>query len=274
MKNNDRAIPAVARSIKLKHTEQFKTSAVARTVDGRKVRILDFDTNSAEAHIPEWAAHVRRHYCAEGDIDNLRRGTGKSRADFLRELVIPSAPNIIAAEFAEILVADYIQYRIGYDVPRIRYFFKSNRNVAVYGVDIVAFRKSRTNAAQDQLISCEVKAALVAANNDTLQNAINDAGGKDPLRLPETLNAFKHRFLKSGDAAGASQVERYQDKVGRPYEHITSAAAVHSEATWDRRIVSDARCSGFPDSRFELLLAIKGIDMMALAKKLYEAACA
>lgn len=257
----------------MKHTRLFKFSATAKTADGQKVQVLELDTKAAGAHIPEWATHVRQHYCLDGDIETLRKGTGKSRADFLKELIIPSTPNIVAAEFAEILVADYIQYCLGCDVPRVRYFFKINRNVAVNGVDIVAFRNSPKEAVLDQLISCEVKAALVGANNATLQNAINDAGGKDPLRLPETLNAFKQRLLKTGDAAGATQVERYQNKADRPYVHITSATAVHSESTWNPVIVSAANCSGFPDSRFELL-AIKGVDMMVLANKLYQAACA
>lgn len=257
----------------MKHTKLFKVSGTAKTADGTKVQILEFDSKAADAHIAEWAAHVRNHYCVEGEIEVLRQGTGKSRANFLKELIIPSTPTIVAAEFAEILVADYIQFCLGCDVPRVRYFFKINRNVAVNGVDVVAFKKSAKEPLLDQLISCEVKAALVGANNATLQNAINDAGGKDPLRLPETLNAFKQRLIKNGDMARAAQVERYQDRVDRPYVHVSSATAVHSESTWDPVIISGANCSAFPEALFDLL-AIKGIDMMALANKLYQAACA
>lgn len=152
----------------MKHSTLFNVAGTAKTSDGQKVEILEFDTKAAEAHIPAWAAHVRRHYCPDGDIEVLRKGTGKSRAEFLKELVLPSAANIVSGEFSEILVADYIQYCLGYNVPRVRYLFGINRNVAVNGVDIVGFKKSPKDAALDQLISCEVKAALVAANNATL----------------------------------------------------------------------------------------------------------
>lgn len=77
----------------------------------------------------------------------------------------------------------------------------------------------------------------------------------------------------AGDGVGAAEVERYQNKTDRPYIHITSATAVHSSSTWAPVIIASASCSGYPDSRFQLL-AIKGVDMMGLARKLYEAACA
>lgn len=257
----------------MKHSTLFTFKKVLNTADGEPVAVFDFNAQNCSPMVPEWAVHLRAHYCLEAEIDNLRAGTGKTREEFLREMMFPSAPHVMSAEFAEILVADYIEFCMGYKVPRVRYLYKINPNLPVNGVDIVAFNKSMTDPKLDELMLCEVKAALVGVNLNTLQSAIDDAGGKDPLRMCDTLNAFKRRLQLAGNVAGAQEIERFQNRTERPYMYISAAAAVHSDATWDESIVSDALCNGFPNCKFRLL-AIKGPDLMTLARDLYEAACA
>ena len=105
---------------------------------------------------------------------------------------------------------------------------------------------------------------------------MKDAGDKDtaadPMRLNDTLVATKARLRLLGDNAAVLRVERYQDKLQRPYVHIVAAAAVHCDTTYHADIVSAARCDEHA-TRFKLIL-IKGPAMMALARALYAAACA
>ena len=104
------------------------------TADGHEIEIWELRHTDDAAVLSECAKHFRQHYCDDEILDNLAKGTGKTRAQYLVELKFPDAkeppgPSIRAGDFAEIVVADYIEYKLGYWCPRqLRYDFKWNRN--------------------------------------------------------------------------------------------------------------------------------------------------
>lgn len=257
----------------MKHKVLFKPTRQISTSDGNLVDVVEFDVANSEPLTPEWASHLREHYCLETELEGARSGTGKSRAEFIKEMILPTLPQVISSEFAEILVADFIEFLLGYQVPRVRYLLKMSPNALVQGVDIVCFKRNPNDSKLDELLTCEVKAALVASNPETLKNAISDAVNKDPFRVIDTMVALKRRYAIMGNIGGAQSVERFQNKTERPYVYVIAAAAVHSDATWDDTIASNLSCEILMQRRFKLLV-IKGPDMMGLAYKLYEAACA
>src|SRR5680860_589913 len=109
------------------HTKWLKKiSTSITTSDGKKVTLLEFSPDLKDiATIAKWAKHFRNHYCFDDDIDILKNGTGYSRKEYLEKIKFPSSegfgPAIKAGDFGEILVADYIQFILGYSVPRTRY---------------------------------------------------------------------------------------------------------------------------------------------------------
>jgi hypothetical protein len=260
----------------MKHAKLFKSAGTAKTGDGRVVEILEFQCGAARALIPTWAAHLRSHYCSEEEVAKGIKGTGLSKKEFLKRHKIPSKGPVVSAEFAEILVADYIEFCLGYQVPRVRYLDKIRPDALVPGTDVVGFKRGE-RPPLDELISCEIKSALVCKSDKTLHSAMKDAGAKDtgvdPLRMADTLVATKSRLSKLGLDEVAAQVERYQNKYERPYIHVVAAAAVHCDSTWHQDVLAKARYDGTPDVAFKLFL-VKGPSLMALARDLYEAACA
>jgi hypothetical protein len=62
-------------------------------------------------------------------LELLVSGTGLTKAEYLIQRKFPDArnapgPSIRAGDFAEILVADYVEYKLGYWCPRkLRYDF-------------------------------------------------------------------------------------------------------------------------------------------------------
>lgn len=260
----------------MKHTKLFKPAGTSKTADGHVVELLEFQCAAARPHIPAWAEHVRGHYCSEQEVAEEIKGTGLSRQDFLKLRKIPSKPTVVSAEFAEILVADYIEFCLKYEVPRVRYLWKIRPDALVPGTDVIGFKPGE-RAHLDELISCEIKSALSNKNKLSLQAAMQDAGTKDaavdPLRLADTLAATKARLNKLGFGAAASRVERYQNKHERPYVHVVAAAAVHCDSTWHVDVVEKARFAVQPGLALKLFL-VKGPAMMALARDLYKAACA
>jgi uncharacterized coiled-coil protein SlyX len=169
----------------------------------------------------------------------------------LENIKFPSLAFIRSADFAEILVADYIQYVLGYQVPRTRYQTKTNRNTSPLGIDVLAFKivnEGRTSDA-DQLLTCEVKAALQSRNLTTLTNALADSKKDFNVRKAESLNAMKQRLRDKNRHVEANVVQRFQNKTDRTYREISGAAAVHSDHTWDIRVVTTVSCSDHPTDR-------------------------
>lgn len=102
--------------MKKPHTNWLKiTGAKIQTVDGVAVAVYELTIDHAESPtLTAWAKHFREHYCLDSQIDRLRRGTKKSREQYLLDLVFPDkledfGPATRSGDFAEILIADLLE---------------------------------------------------------------------------------------------------------------------------------------------------------------------
>ena len=98
-----------------------------------------------DAALTEWAKHFREHYCLDSEIDRLRSGTKKTRAEYLTDLVFPGESNDFgpatrSGDFAEILIADLLESQFGFWIPRTRYDDKLVRNESPKGTDVLGFK--------------------------------------------------------------------------------------------------------------------------------------
>lgn len=179
------------------------TKKPIKTKDGALAEVWEVRFPTDTAILSQWADHFRKQYCLDCEIDDLRDGTGLSRRDYLTQMVFPDrenapGPGIRSGDFAEILIADFVEYLLGYQVPRIRYDMKDVPNESTKGVDVLGFKiRSANFSPADELITCEVKASLTSFGQTTnrLQDAINDSP-KDICRCAYTLNAIKRRLLR------------------------------------------------------------------------------
>jgi len=229
--------------------------------------------------LSEWARRFREAYCPDSDLDILRKGTGKSRAEYLLELVFPDkstppGPAVRSGDFAELLVSDYVEFVLGYWVPRGKYAEKGSRDESVKGVDIVGFQCPDPGQPKptDEMLAFEAKAQLSGGKyKDRLQVAVNDSG-KDYLRAGETLAAMKRRMHVAGEHASMSVVQRFQDAVDRPYRLLSGAAAILSDAAFDTDGIKRTTIAEHNNACNLKLIAIKGKDLMTLAHALYQQA--
>ena len=248
--------------------------------EGQKVDLWTLTIPAEEDLLSKWATSVREHYCLDSEIDGLRKGTGLSRKDYLLDLIFPDkskkpGPSIRAGDFAEILIADYLEFLIGYWVPRDKYKEKAIRDESIKGVDVLGFLMPNPKAPSpdDTLITFEVKAQFTKGKYEgRLQDAI-DGSSKDILRRAFTLNATKRRLLKSGDNEQALIVERFQNKSDRSYVYRSGAAAVLSDSAFDEdEIVKSTKVSEHDNKGSLDLLVMSGTDLMSLVHALYERA--
>lgn len=246
---------------------------------GESCEVWELEVPKDDACLSEWASRFRRCYCPDGQLDLLREGTGMSRAEYLLELVFPDqskapGPGVRSGDFAELLIADFVEFLLGYWVPRDKYAEKGSRNESVKGVDIVGFKWKHEDQhhPDDEMLTFEAKAQLRGGKYDKrLQVAVDDSA-KDYLRASETLAATKRRFLNKEDRNAIKVVQRFQNAVDRPYRLLSGAAAVLSDDAFDAAGLCTTSTAKHNNARGLRLVVVKGEGLMDLAHALYQRA--
>lgn len=250
-----------------------------KTTDGKIVEIWEFRHKQDEAILSAWAKHFRNHYCLDTKIDFLREGTGYSRVDYLNKIKLPDhsvtpGPSIRSGDFGEILVADYLQYILGYWVPRSRYANKDVRNESTKGCDIIGFKflHNGKDEKDDILAIFEAKAQFSGSKvTPRLQHAV-DGSAKDYVRKAESLNAIKQHLFNQSMLVDAQKIERFQNLEDRPYREIYGAVALFSTQIYDGDEISKTTTKDHPYAKELSLLVIRGDTMMDLVHELYRRA--
>jgi len=270
---------------KKNHTDWLKrTWEKVKTADGKTVAIYELKVDTADAvTLKAWAKHFREHYCLDSQIDDLRDGTKKTRAQYLNDLVFPDklpglGPATRSGDFAEILIADLLEYQLGYWTPRTRYADKLTRNESPKGTDVMGFKFNHPSghakpSKKDELITFESKAQL---SGKTYQGKLQEAvehSAKDVYRMAESLNAMKRRLLNTGNAIGVERVQRFQDGMETPYIRVSGAAAILCSSVYDaKEIASKTDCSNHENLGNLMLVVVHAEALMGFVHALYERA--
>jgi hypothetical protein len=247
------------------------------SADGVEIEVWVLQYGDDPDVLSAWAKHFREHYCDDEMLKKLIAGTGKTASEFLVETKFPDekkapGPSIRSGDFAEILVADYIEYKLGYWCPRqLRYDHKWSRNESTKGCDVLGFQFVKEGGADpnDELFVFESKATMSGNTPvNRLQDAVTDSG-KDALREATTLNALKQRFLERGENAPALKIQRFQDMADRPFKRISGAAAVLNLPLYDGALISKTHTAGHFNAANLKLIIIRGETLMTLVNALY-----
>ncbi|WKZ39297.1 MAG: SAVED domain-containing protein [Anaerolineales bacterium] len=254
------------------------------TADGISVEVWEFCHEKDDSVLSSWARHFRNHYCFDVEIDYLRKGYGFSRAEYLNKIKFPDptvapGPGVRSGDFGEILIADYLEFFLGFWVPRVRYGLKVIADESSKGCDTLGFlfAKKGEESLNDIMVVYETKARLTAdqltdgKKLSGIQAAINGSA-KDKLRIAESLNYIKQRFFDKQNLADADRIERFQNLDDRPYTEIYGAAALYSFDSFIPETISSAITNDHPKKDSLRLIIIKGEKIMDLVHELYERA--
>lgn len=264
----------------LKYTAWLDPIDEIKSADSSNIQVYELDIDYSDAAaLEEWAKHFREHYCLDSKIDRLRRGTGKSRAEYLLDTVFPDdsddfGPATRSGDFAEILIADLLESKLDFWVPRVRYDDKMVRNESPKGTDVIGFKFARGGPSRpsnrDVVVSFETKAQLSGKTPKCkLQEAVVDSS-KDALRLAESLNAAKRRLLYRDDESGADRVERFQDGLTVPYTRKYGAAAVFCSSIYNSLHISKTTdCSDHVSPTELMLIVVQSVKFMKAVHALY-----
>lgn len=256
----------------------FDTGEQLTTVDGKPIDIWELKVEKDDTVFSVWATHFRNHYCLDCEIDDLRDGTGLCRSEYLCQYAFPDkskppGPSIRAGDFAEILVADFLEYVLNYWVPRFKYDEKTVRNESLKGADILGFKfVSDEESLGDTLSTFEAKAKLTGNPLNRLQDGVNDSAKDFFVRKAESLNALKRRFIRAGNGPDAKLIQRFQNKADHPYNEISGAAAVFTETAFDPQVLSTTDTGKHPNNSKMKLIVITGKNLMQLVHELFRRA--
>lgn len=261
----------------LRYMQWLQVDEELITKEFKKVQVYEFKHVNDEQIMDEWAKHFRQNYCLDDELDEEMDGLDISREEFLIKFKFPDekikpGPSIRAGDFSELLVVDYMEFILGYYVPRTRYDAKIIKNESTKGSDILAFKViSEKFSSEDILLVNEVKGSLSASSNkDRLQDAVNDSK-KDFERLAESLLAAKQRLRSRGESDKVKLLRRFQNIADRPYVLKYGASAVIDNIRYDKKLVSNTTIAGHPNKDI-LLIVIRGNEMMKLTHELYRRA--
>jgi hypothetical protein len=258
-----------------------KSATCLTTKEGRSIEVWEFDVPTDDAVLDAWALKFRQQYCSDEELPILMEGTGLSIEEYLNSHVYPHAskppgPSVRSGDFAEFLVSDYLEYVLGYWVPRGKYSDKASKDESVKGVDVLGFffQDPAKPTNKDALIAFEVKASLSGKKYDKqLQSAVND-GSKDLyLRQGFTLNATKRRLLRAGKAAEVAKIARFQNIVDNPYTYYSGAVAVLSDKAYDTPALCETTANAHSNQKNLALMVVRAGLVMALVNELYERGC-
>lgn len=246
------------------------------TADKKEVIVLELRHSGETKILSAWAKHFRDHYCSDSDIDYYRKGYGFSRQEYLNEIKLPDrsdplGPSIRAGDFGEVLVSDYLEYILKYWVPRTKYSDKTIRNESKKGSDIIGFKfiDGDRESPEDILIIFESKTLFSGKDRDSLLQKTIDHSAKDQLRKAESLNAIKQRLHETGQEDDANKIDRFQDKIDRPYKEFSGAAALFTSSLLDCNLIQQSLAEGHWNKDNLILVVIKGENMMDLVHELY-----
>ena len=250
------------------------TGEVIETADGREAEIWALQHADDPAILSAWATHYRQHYCRDEDLPDLVADTGLSNADFLANIKFPDpvaapGPSTRAGDFGEILVADFIEFVLGYWCPRQgRFEDRENRNVPSNGTDVIGFSFAGDQPnPDDELLVIESKAGFRPTTKNRLQQAINDLG-KDLVREAMSLSAIKQRLLRI-NRDDALKVGRFQNQGDKPFKRTNAAVAVLDDKIFNDMALNESDASKHPNSDNLRLIIIRGTSMMDLVHALY-----
>lgn len=257
-----------------------------------KIKIYKFNKDILdEDMMDEWARGFKRNYITEENEEELYKGTGLTKQQYLELMVFPNnrssiGNSLMAGEFGELLVYDYFNFVLKYYTSRTRYLEKTTYYDAIKGIDVICYniKNIQIPSKNDSLVVAEVKTHSSKKGNckNTVKKAIADSkkaitdskNNNNMSRIAESLNAEKRRLIDKQRFEEAKIVERFQNKTDNPYILDLFAVAVLESEVYSENIIIEEVYKYIPENNIPInMLVIHSKELSSLIKELYRRAC-
>lgn len=255
-----------------------------KSSSGKKVQIYELKSDIEDADILEqWASSLKDYYIEDSLIYKLREGYNKTRQEYLEEMIFPNYDDKLGAatmsgEFGEILVHDFIKFKLDYYITKLRYLEKTNPNMPVSGCDVIGYyiesKDPSSPSEKDKLFVGEVKTRSSVKGNKmtSLKNPLSNAikvSMKDREKISESLNAEKRRLIMRNKKDEANIVNRFQNNTDNPYTTEFSAIALFDKKVYSEELILNTINSIEIDKDTINILIIYSKELLKFIRKLY-----
>ncbi len=245
--------------------------------DNFLIECYKIDYSYDDSVLDDWALHIRRHYVQDKTLVNDARVNGMSVQDYLRQYVIPQKEEKLGAtvrsgDIAEIIVADLLEFIMGYSVPRYKQMNRSGKNNSEHGTDVIAYKfqkNDKTPSRNDELIAAEVKAELTDKTYKPIENAIEHSK-KDSVRLARTINYCRIRLQELGFELESEEITRFLFKPERDFQIKYIAAGMSSCENIEHEIQLSMPAEDLCIGIDRQVYFIHGKELMKLTHDIYE----
>jgi hypothetical protein len=213
-----------------------KNNANITLNSGESVIVYSISNDLTETELNEWAKHILMHYIPQDKITNGAVIHNISEQKYIEDYVLPSVSEQtkdVSGNFGEIVFCDFIEFVLGYSVPRYK-FYDNQRGNPTQGIDIVAYKMNTRPSPNDTILYAEVKASLSKVNFNRLQNAINDIEKRKDKDFALALNTAWRKLESIGNIDESNKIKRFLDsetncKRTKSAGLITAATACSTE---------------------------------------------
>ncbi len=205
------------------------TSDDPLTLGGKTVKRYQIAWDTDDEILDDWALHIRRHYLRDDELARRCAGRQASPAEYLKKNVIPqredqNGPQIIAGDFAEILVMDIARFLMDYVVPRYKHHNRKIKTASEQGSDVLAYKfvgSPSVPSSDDQMQVVEVKSAVSERKASGVEDRIASAAtgsARDRSRYSMTLEYMIDEAIDAKDDMTRDELLRFQDKGEHPFD--------------------------------------------------------
>lgn len=236
---------------------------------------IDYQAN--DEILDDWALHIRRQYESDEELSIDSTANHMNCEDYLRKYIIPQrddilGPTVRAGDITEILIADLLEFILGYTVPRCKQRNRSGKCNSEHGTDVIAYRFSRKDKKpndRDELIAAEVKAQLTSTDYTVIEKAISDSK-KDEHRLARTIDYYRKKLRMLGNISDAKDIARFLFKPENDYQIKYIAAGISSSKQIKQTIKLSISGDEIILSSNQKVFYVHGKDLMRLTHQIYE----
>lgn len=204
----------------------IKNPATFKLNSGEIVTVYSINTLNDD-ELNEWAKHILAHYISQQGIIEGAKANKITPEKYVEDMVLPQVSTQkkdVSGNFGEIVFCDFIEFVLGYTVPRYKLFGNPPGN-PTQGIDIVAYKKDSVHSFNDVVLYSEVKAVLSKSNFPKLQAAIDDISKRKDKDFSLALDTARRKLNSLGNKEEATEITRFQDSE-RPCKRIKAAGLI------------------------------------------------
>ncbi len=214
---------------KPQYTNKFVMDVIPIVLDSGETIIPYSIGNLTENEKDEWAKHILAHYTSKDNIIQGAKLEHCTEEEYIRNRVLPSVTTQakdVSGNFGEIVFCDFIEYVLGYNVPRYKLYENMPGN-PTQGIDIVAYKKDISKSENDIVIFSEIKSRLSCKNCKILQEAINDIAKRKEQDFALALDMARRKLRDMKNDAEMEDIMRFQDSE-KPCKRLKYAGIITS----------------------------------------------